>query len=70
MSRGDGTIVAVVGREQGQLYRLRASGAEDIGAGLARELRHHRTDRAGRAVREDALPRLKAAVLGKIPATR
>ena len=41
----------------------RASGADDEGAGLARELRHHRTDCAGRAVREDALPRLKAAVL-------
>src|SRR5690242_5215208 len=41
----------------------RASGADDVGAGLARELRHHRTDCAGRAVREDALPRLKAAVL-------
>src|SRR4051794_10877960 len=40
-----------------------ASGADDVGAGLARELRHHRTDCAGRAVREDALPRLKAAVL-------
>jgi hypothetical protein len=26
-------------------------------------LRHHRPDCAGRAVREDALPRLKAAVL-------
>src|SRR6516164_6730358 len=41
----------------------RASGADDVGAGLARELRHHRTDCAGCAVREDALPRLKAAVL-------
>src|SRR5262252_2405883 len=40
-----------------------ASGADDVGAGLARELRHHRTDCTGRAVREDALPRLKAAVL-------
>ena len=38
--------------------------------GLARELRHHRTDCAGRAVREDALPRLKVAVLGTVPATR
>src|SRR5256714_382477 len=41
----------------------RASGADDAGAGLARELRHHRTDRAGRAVHEAALPRLKPAVL-------
>src|SRR5262249_30870459 len=41
----------------------RASRADDIGAGLARELRHHRTDCAGRAVREDTLPRLKATVL-------
>ena len=40
-----------------------ASGADDVGAGLSCELRHHRTDCAGRAVREDALPRLKAAVL-------
>src|SRR5262245_47923665 len=40
-----------------------APGADDVGAGLACELRHHRTDRAGRAVREDALARLKAAVL-------
>src|SRR3954449_11198500 len=39
------------------------SGADEIGAGLSCELRHHRTDCAGRAVREDALPRLKAAVL-------
>src|SRR5438067_13222709 len=41
----------------------RASGADDIRASLARELRHHRTNRACRAVRQDALPRLKAAVL-------
>ena len=40
-----------------------APGADDVGAELARELGHHRPDRAGRAVREDALPRLKAAVL-------
>jgi hypothetical protein len=40
-----------------------ASGADDVGAGLACELRHHRPDCAGRAVREDALARLKAAVL-------
>src|SRR3546814_7626212 len=41
----------------------RAPGADDVGAGLTCELRHHRTDCAGRAVHEDALPRLKAAVL-------
>src|SRR5436190_409069 len=40
-----------------------ASGADDVGAGLARELRHHRSDSAGRTVHEDALPRLKAAML-------
>jgi hypothetical protein len=41
----------------------RASGADDIRASLARELRHHRPDCARRAVREDALPRVKVAVL-------
>src|SRR5215813_12175136 len=41
----------------------RASGADEVGAGLARELRYHGTDCAGRAVREDALPRVKATVL-------
>src|SRR5947207_14255715 len=40
-----------------------ASGADDVGAGLSCELRHHRTDCAGRAVHEDALPRLKTAML-------
>src|SRR5258708_36464710 len=40
-----------------------ASGADDAGAELSCELRHHRTDCAGRAVHEYALPRLKAAVL-------
>ncbi|MHC2619754.1 hypothetical protein ACVIW2_001786 [Bradyrhizobium huanghuaihaiense] len=40
-----------------------ASGADDVGAGLSCELRHHRTDRAGRAVCEDALPRPKTAML-------
>src|SRR3954468_24881715 len=34
-----------------------APGADDVGAGLTCELRHHRPDCAGRAVREDALPR-------------
>src|SRR6516165_2627 len=37
----------------------RASGADDIRAGLSCELRHHRPDCAGRTVHEDALPRLK-----------
>src|SRR5262249_31397036 len=41
----------------------RASGADDIRASLARELRHHRPNCACPAVREDALPGLKAAVL-------
>src|SRR5438445_4622489 len=41
----------------------RASGADDVGARQSCELRHHRADCAGRAVREDALPRLKPAVL-------
>src|SRR5205814_10073717 len=41
----------------------RTSGADDVGAELTCELRHHRTDCAGRAMHEDALPRLKAAVL-------
>src|SRR5262249_59364361 len=40
-----------------------APGADHVGASLSCELRHHRPDCAGRAVREDALPRLKAAVL-------
>src|ERR1700758_1819206 len=41
----------------------RASGADDVSAELTRELRHHRPDCACRAVREDALPRLKVADL-------
>src|SRR5438477_3611831 len=41
----------------------RASGADDVGARQSCKLRHHRPDCAGRAVREDALPRLKPAVL-------
>src|SRR6185295_15859595 len=40
-----------------------ASGTDDVAAGLTCELRHHRADCAGRAVRQDALPRLKMAVL-------
>ena len=39
-----------------------ASGTDDVGAGLVRELRHHRADGAGRPVREKALPRPKATV--------
>ena len=33
-----------------------ASGTDDVGTGLACELRHNRTDCAGRTVNEDALP--------------
>src|SRR5262249_35065782 len=47
-------------------YRLTvgtASGADDVGAALSCELRHHRPDSAARAMHEDALPRLKATVL-------
>src|SRR5205823_6733003 len=40
-----------------------ASGADDVGARQSCELRHHRPDCAGRAVRDDALPCPKAAVL-------
>ncbi len=39
-----------------------ASGTDDVGAGLGRELGHHRSDSADRAMREDALPRLEPAV--------
>src|SRR5205823_10432011 len=42
-----------------------AAGADDVGAGLTCELRHHRPDCAGRAVRDYALPRPKAAVFEK-----
>ncbi len=38
-------------------------GADAVGTGLSGELRHHRSDSAGRTVHEDALPRLKPAVL-------
>src|SRR5215468_6002943 len=41
----------------------RAPGADDVRAGLTCELARHRTDYAGRTVHEDALPRVKAAVL-------
>src|SRR5207248_11672383 len=41
----------------------RPPGTDDVGAELPGELRHHGPDRAGGAVREDALPGLKATVL-------
>src|SRR5581483_2761653 len=40
-----------------------ASGADDVSARQSSELRHHRPDCAGRPVRDDALPRPKAAML-------
>src|SRR5437879_1980433 len=40
-----------------------ASSADHVGAGQSCELRYHRPDCAGRAVRDHALPRPKAAVL-------
>src|SRR6202008_2423879 len=40
-----------------------APGADAVRAGLTCELARHRTDYAGRTVHEDALPRVKAAVL-------
>src|SRR5262249_31933960 len=40
-----------------------APGADDVRAGLTCELGRHRTDYAGGTVHDDALPRLKAAVL-------
>src|SRR5262249_15989439 len=40
-----------------------ASGTDDVGARLAAHRAYHRTGRAGRAVQEHGLPRLKAAVL-------
>src|SRR4030095_10792189 len=40
-----------------------APGADDVRAGLTCELARHRTEYAGRTVHEDALPRVKAAVL-------
>src|SRR5579884_2218269 len=40
-----------------------APGADDVRASLTCELGRHRTDYAGRAVHQDALPRAKAAVL-------
>src|SRR3546814_5614198 len=37
-----------------------APGADDVGAGLLRKLRHHRSDRSGRSVRDNALSRPQA----------
>src|SRR5437762_2849325 len=48
---------------EGRLTAGSAPGADDVRAGLTCELGCHRTDDAGRTVHEDALPRLKAAVL-------
>src|SRR5262249_19222120 len=63
----EGVVVEVDELLRAEVERLltvgSASGADDVGAGLTCELRHHRTDCAGCAVHEDALPRLKAAVL-------
>lgn len=44
-----------------------APGADDIGTGLSCKLGHDRTDGTGRAMREDALPCLKAAMLAAQP---
>src|SRR5215471_7785955 len=63
----EGVVVEVDELLRAEVERLLAvggaSGADDVGASLTCELRHHRPDCAGRAVREDALPRLKTAVL-------
>src|SRR5438093_9816418 len=48
---------------ESRLTAASAPGADDVRAGLTCELARHRTDYAGRAVHEDALPRVKAAVL-------
>src|SRR6185437_15228412 len=40
-----------------------ASGADDVGARPSCKLRHHRPDCAGSAMRDDALPYPKAAML-------
>ena len=63
----EGVVVEVDELLRAEVERLLtvggAPGADDVGAGLSCELGYHRTDCAGRAVSEDALPRLKAAVL-------
>src|SRR6476620_5526453 len=48
---------------ESRLTAASAPAADDVGAGFACELARHRTDYASRTVHEDALPRLKAAVL-------
>src|SRR5262250_1191938 len=48
---------------QSRLTASSAPGADDVRAGLTCELARHRTDYAGRTVHEDALPRVKPAVL-------
>src|SRR3954470_16180641 len=48
---------------ESRLTAASAPGADDVRAGLTCELGCHRTDYAGRTVHEDALPRVKAAVL-------
>ena len=62
-----GVVVEVDELLRAEVERLLTVGSaprtDDIRASLARELRDHRPDCVGRAVREDALPRLKTAVL-------
>ena len=57
----EGVVVEVDELLRAEVERLltvgSASGADDVGAELTCELRHHRADCAGRAVHEDALPR-------------
>src|SRR5499427_4773016 len=48
---------------ESRLTAASAPGADDVSAGPTCELARHRTDYAGRTVHEDALPRVKAAVL-------
>src|SRR5437588_6461224 len=59
-----GVVVEVDELVRAEVERLLAvggaPGADDVGAGLTCELRHHRPDCAGRPVHEDALPRLNA----------
>ena len=50
-------------RSRGRLTAASAPDADDVRAGLTCELARHRTDYAGRTVHQDALPRVKAAVL-------
>src|SRR5256712_5223786 len=48
---------------ESRLTRASTPGAYNVRAGLTCELARHRTNYAGRTVHEDALPRVKAAVL-------